>query len=285
MFQEAPHWFELESELTELEHETNEAFTGEVETTLPLPDPPIDSLSALFVSRSDWMSLPTNASESNTRWEVRFWRYADDDVRVYLRCTSLQYPVAAVRLLATAVGDPHNWAETAAVLFDNSESDWDGMFQKQLKLSELMQQHVRVRVRWMQVQLSPHAISHVMSGKARFQCHWHLRGFNTVRPTAEWWPLWSEPFGGGALWRMRVDSCVNSSSRRELEVGVHLQHVTEEVEWRQLQWSCALTYGNTQFTNNNNNMEKRSHCSWTVVDDVERLLAETLDLQLFICVT
>ena len=143
----------------------------------------------------------------------------------------------------------------------------------------------------MQMQLSFRAVNGLMNGTACLQCHWHIYNFKTVRPTAEWWRLWSEPFGSGALWRMCVENRIKMSSssssssrrrRRELRVGVHLQHVTEEVECLRLQCSCTLRHRGRQFTDNID-MAKRSYCWWTVAD-VEPLLPNTLDLELLICI-
>ena len=288
VFQEfsPPHSFSLASQVTHTEHETGEVQhdTREVETTLQLPR--LTPLSPF----SDWMSLPTAAAEHDTRWEVQFWCYdVDGDVGVGLRCASVQYP-AAVRLLATEVGDPHNWMERAAVL---ESGDTDGRYISLFSLSlfNVFPQRrvewmgaarwpqVRVRVRWTRVQLSPRAVTHLTSGLAQVRCVWRLAGVRTVRPTADRWQLWSEPFGSGALWRMVVENRSRSSSRRALRVGVQLQHVTEEV--RHLQWSCTLG----DKSSSNNNMKKWSDCWWTVADDVERLSTDTLELQLLIRIT
>ena len=286
VFQEfsPPHSFSLASQVTGTEHETGEVEhdTREVETTLQLPRlrPGFDS---------DWMSLPTDAAEHDTRWEVLFWCYDDGDVGVDLRCASVQYP-AAVRLLATVVNDPHNWMEIADALESGGTAKFGFAFsflfpQRLVEWCEASRRHlqVRVRVRWTRVQLSPRAVTHLTSGLAQVWCVWRLAGFRTVRPTAKWWWLWSEPFGSGALWRMWVDNCRSSSgwsSRRALVVGVQLQHVTEEV--RHLQWSCTLGDENS---NKNMNMEKGSHCRWTVADDVKQLSTDTLELQLLIRIT
>ena len=286
VFQEfsPPPSFSLASQVTYTEHETGEVEhdTREVETTLQLP-----RLTPDFVS--DWMSLPTDAAEHDTRWEVQFWcGAADGDAGVALRCASVQYP-AAVRLLITVVDDPHNWMETADVLESDTAEKSLWMFaracfpQRRFEWSESARrrQQVRVRVRWTRVQLSPRAVTHLTSGLAQVRCIWRLAGFRTMRPTAVRWRLWSEPFGSGALWRMVVANCSSSrSSRRELQVGVVLQHVTEEV--RHLQWSCTL---GDKSSNNNKNMEKRSYCWWPVADDVERLSADTLEVQLLIRIT
>ena len=292
MFQELPppHSFSLASQVTDTEHETGEVEhdTREVETTLQLPLLTPDS------AFSDWMSLPTDAAEHDTRWEVRFWcGGVVDNVGVQLRCASVQYP-AAVRLLATVVDDPHNWMGTAAVLeSDDTEEKylllcWFAFFpQRRVEWSEAARRRpqVRVRVRWTRVQLSPHAVTHLTSGPAQVRCVWRLAGVHTVRPTALGWQLWSEPFGSGALWRMVVEnrsSSSSSSSRRVLRVGVQLQHVTEEV--RHLQWSCTLD--DKSSSSYNNNMEKWSCCGWwRVTDDVEQLSADTLELQLLIRIT
>ena len=181
------------------------------------------------------MSLPTDAAEQYTRWEVRFWCGAAGDVGVDLYCASVQYP-AAVRLLATEVDDPHNWLERAAVLESGDNTD-DYCFvllfsffpQQRVEWlgSARRRPQVRVRVRWTRVQLSPRAVTHLTSGLAQVRCVWRLAGVRTVRPTAEGWRLWSEPFGSGALWRMVVENRSISSSKRALSVGVQLQHVTE----------------------------------------------------------
>ena len=273
VFQEwPPHSFPLASQVTDTEHETGEVQhdTREVETTLQLPH--------LKRSASDWMSLPTDAAENNTRWEVQFWCF-DDIVGVELRCASVQYP-AAVRLLAKEVDNPHNWMETAAVLESGDTAPkWFHYCLFYFSFTpQRRQPQVRVRVRWTRVQLSPRAVTHLMSGLAQVRCVWRLAGVRTVQPTAAWWTLWSEPFGSGALWRMVVDN--SSSSRRELLVGVQLQHVTEEV--RHLQWSCTL---GDKSSSDNMNMKKWSYCWWTVAVDVERLSADTLELQLLIRIT
>ena len=282
-FQETPpHLFSLASQVTDTVHETGEVFTREVETILQLPH-------LTPGSPPDWISLPTDAAEHDTRWEVQFCLAAAGDVGVGLRCASVQYP-AVVRLLAMEVDNPHNWMEVADVLesggstteriswriwlwfvFPNRRGEWSE--------SARRRPQVRVRVRWTRMQLSPRAVTHLTSGLAQVRCVWRLAGVRTVRPTATGWRLWSEPFGSGALWRMRVVRS-RSSRRRELEVSVELQHVTEEVE--HLKWSCTL---GDKSSSNSNNMEKWSSCWWRVADDVERLSADTLELQLLIRIT
>ena len=84
VFQEwPPHSFSLASQVTDTEHETGEALTREVETTLQLshltPDSP-----------SGWMSLPTDAAEHDTRWKVQFRCAVAGDVGVELRCASVR---------------------------------------------------------------------------------------------------------------------------------------------------------------------------------------------------
>ena len=288
VFQEfsPPHSFSLASQVTDTEHETGEVQhdTREVETTLQLPH----HLTP-YSPFSDWMSLPTDAAEHDTRWEVRFWcGDAAGDVGVELRCASVQYP-AAVRLLATEVDDPHNWLETAAVLESGDTTEEKRFWllfscfpQRHVEWFESARRRPQVRVwlSWTRVQLSPRAVTHLTSGLAQVRCVWRLAGVRTVRPTAAGWQLWSEPFGSGALWRMVVVNCINwssSRSRRVLWVGVELQHVTEEV--RHLQWSCTL---GDESSSDNMNMKKWSHCRWPVADDVERLSADTLEVQLLI---
>ena len=278
-----PPRFELESELTDTQHETSDVWRREVETTLRLPH--LRSVR----SASDWMSLPTHTAEKDIKWEVQFWRGGGGgDLGVDLRCAHLQYGVAAsVRLLATLDADSHNWAERAAVLRNNDINiniiD-SGYFRKSVQFGGSVRHRVRVRVRWTPVeQLLGATSSHVVSCAAPVQCRWQLRGIKTTRPTADWrWKLWSELFGNAALWRMSV---VNWSDGR-LAVGVHLQHMTEEMENQKLQWSCQLTHGDTQFTSNsNNNMEKDSYCGWTVVEDVNELTSDIVELHLLICIT
>ena len=197
VLQEAQYSFELMSELTDTEHQTGEPFTREVEITLPLPN-----LTHEF--QSDWMSLPTDTAENDTRWKVLFWGDAVD-IAVALHCVHLQYPPASVRLLATVVGDPGNWTETAAILFSNSGSDWSSVFRKRrTEFGELMQRQVRVRVRWACMQLLPRAVSPMMNDMTHVQCRWQIRSVNTVRPTADTWQLWSKPFGSVAMWRTFV---------------------------------------------------------------------------------
>ena len=93
--------------------------------------------------------------------------------------------------------------------------------------------------------------------------------------------MWSELFGGAALWRMSVENWWDGG----LRVFVELQHMAEEMENQELQWSCQLTHGDTQFTSNNRNMEKDSDCDWTVVKDVNELTADILELHLLIRIT
>ena len=293
-----------------MEHETSEMFTREVETTLPLPTRPRSRSRFHFGFSSsqtrgfvcDWVSLPTNVVESDTGWQVRFWicddgfvsvslrfiRYENDnEVGVIVRCVYRQYPTTVVRLLATTVGDPQNWVEIADILPIQSKWSW---FRKRFELGRsAQQQQVRIRVRWTELQLLPRAIRHIMNEPAWVRCRWQLCNFNTVHPTAAWWRLWSEQFGSGALWRMWVINRINSrSSRTKLWVGVDLQYVTEELQELErlqgLQWSCTLTYSNTQFTRNDSSMIQGSDYMWKVAD-VEGLLADTLDLQLLICIT
>ena len=89
VFQEwPPHSFSLALQVADTEHETGEALTREVETTLQLshltPDSP-----------SGWMSLPTDAAEHDTRWKVQFRCAVAGDVGVELRCARCaQYPAA-----------------------------------------------------------------------------------------------------------------------------------------------------------------------------------------------
>ena len=121
---------ELESELTDTEHETGDVWRREVETTLQLPH--LRSRN----SRSDWMSLPTHTAEEDTKWEVRFLRVGGDDLVVALRCAHLQYGGAAsVRLLATLDADSHNWMERAAVMSCNDicNIDNNGWFRKSVQ--------------------------------------------------------------------------------------------------------------------------------------------------------
>ena len=134
-----------------------------------------------------------------------------DDVKVALKCQSLEqlYCAASVRLLATVVDDCDNWTERATVVLSGDTWNYWNWFPK--PLSEFGESaEVRVRVRWTRVELSPRvdlsprAVSRLTNGTARVQCRWRLCGLNTVRPTARWWDLWSEPFGSGAVWRMRV---------------------------------------------------------------------------------
>ena len=289
VFQEfsPPHSFSLASQVTDTEHETGEVEhdTREVETTLQLPH------HLTPFSDSDWMSLPTDAAEHDTRWEVQFWcGVAVGDAGVELRCASVQYP-AAVRLLATEVDNPHNWLEAADVLESGDTAvKWYRLLflfpQQRVEWFESAwrRPQVRVRVRWTRVQLSPRTVTHLTSDLAQVRCVWWLAGVRTVRPTAAWWLLWSEPFGSGALWRMWVDNVSSSSSfsRRALQVGVQLQHVTEEMRHLHLQWSCSL---GDESSNNNMNMEKWSHYWWRVAADVKRLSADTLEVQLLIRIT
>ena len=149
VFQESPHSFSLASQVTYTEHETGEAFTREMETTLPLPLPHLTPRSR---SEFDWMSLPTDAAENDTRWEVRFrCDAARDVVDVDLHCANVQYP-AAFRLLATEVSDSHNWMETADVVEMSSRwmSRWS-FPKRRVELDKSARRLVRVRVRWTRV--------------------------------------------------------------------------------------------------------------------------------------
>ena len=267
---------------------THETIGREVETTLPLD---VRAARSKVNWRSDWKLLPTHTEENNTKWEVQFIR-GGNDVWVGLRCQSLEqlYSAATVRLLVTVVDDCDNWTESTAVVLSGDTCNYSNRFSK--ALSEFGESaEVHVRVRWTRVELSrhvelsPRAVSHLTNGTARVQCRWQLCGLNTVRPTADWWVLWSEPFGSGAVWRMCVINIRNGSSRRLL-VGVELQHICEEVEQQQqLQWCCTLTVSNKQFKEKKD-MKKRSFCgSWTVVNDVDKQSTDTLDIQLLINIT
>ena len=273
------HEFEFESELTSTQHVTHEKYDREVETTLPLDV-------RRFSSRNDWtnwMSLPIHTAEESTQWEVKFGS-DKNDVKIGLQLNPQQKScsTASVRLLATVVDDCCNWTEIAVTISDD-EQFYYNKFPKQL--SEFGKStKVHIRVRWTLVELLPCAVSHLMNGTAHVLCRWRLCGLNTVRPTAEWWHLYSEPFDSGAIWRMCVIKS-RSSNKRQLKVGVDLQHICEEAQQQQLQWSCTLTVFNKQFQETQN-MEKFSMCGlWLVVDDVDKQPTDTLDLQVFINIT
>ena len=273
--------FELESELTSTQHVTHEKYNYEVETMLPLNVRAARSKNDLI---SDWTPLSTHTAEENTRWKVRLER-DHDDVQVVLKRESLDqmYSVATVRLYATVVDNCHNWTETATVVSSDDKYYYSNKFSKRLSQFGGSTQ-VSIRVRWTRVELSPRAVSYLMSGTARVQCRWRLCGLNTVRPTAECWDLWSEPFGSGAMWRMCVHNSRRGSGRR-LRVSVYLQHICETMQQQQLQWSCTLKVSKEQFEDKKN-MKKRSVCGlWTVVDDVDKQPTDTLNLQLLISVT
>ena len=212
------HEWELESELTRTQHVTHTKDSREVETTLALDTN----------WSSDWMSLPTHSAEQNARWKVWF-RCLGDDIVVVLKCESLDrlYTAASVRLSATVVNDCDNWTETTDVVSSDNKYNYRNKFPKRLsEFGESAQVHIRVR--WTPIELSPHAVSYLTSGTARVQCRWWLSGLSTVRPTAENWMLRSEPFGDCGVWRMAVSNRRTGSSR-ELQVGVWLQYICEEV--------------------------------------------------------
>jgi hypothetical protein len=230
-----------------------------------------------------WMSLPPAAAEPTTEWQVRLFRDSDGHFRLQLRCQTLdeQFTHAAVRAFAALAGHPHVWTEFAAVVRTGEALPLSSYFSTYLaELPAADSWPVRVRLRWTGLlPLSlPLAPSLWASGAERIQASWQLSGWSVVRPTANGWQLWSEPFGrGGALWRMRV---VNTRTRsgRALAVGVWLQHIPAGLDCRSLEWEGSLTLWGRELQKRTAGMEEGEWCGWHVVDDVSGEPRDPLDV-------
>ena len=236
---------------------------------------------------SAWFPLPTAAS-TNTGWEVRFYRWSNDDFAVDVRCTSLdaQFRAAAVRVVAVVEGAPRVWGEAADVLQSGQQSKWWCWFCKKVsECPEVRPLKVRVTAQWTELEHLPSTPDLWMESAAHIRCSWQLRGWKVVTPTAAGWWLWSEPFGrSGVLWRIAVLNRLRDG-KRELLVGVQLQHLPASVEWSGMSWKCSLTAWSRQFDEQQQNMERSSWCEWPVVENVDVEPRDPLDLVVVIHVS